>query len=359
MKKSVFFLLALICTTVQAQRTMSLDPIADGWETKSIKVKNGGKAPNILQLTSAFQQVWPTYSGGELMKFSKSKAKYNNTDKVVDIKNGFMTYAEDDPDAESDEGMTTCVWRRQNGHSLFAVTFYRMTPSERVVLCFYDYDPKTQTMTPDKSLSNLFEPSFPGYRYRVFLPQIGKNLSIEEFYGYTTIKHTYGWDGMSPVNPKTEIDRMYMYEGTFKAEYPVENEHPFTQYTMLDIDVDGAPELLLQSDDGKYMAAFSVRLTLDLLGGQDGKRQLSFYKDAVCSSGSCGVQCLSSDYVFLEESSPKTYFRIYQGWDHVQDRFGGKTYFLDGKNISVAQGKEIIESLGVPADINLQWKKLN
>lgn len=359
MRKSIIFLLALICTTVQAQRSMSLDQISDGWKSKNIKVNKGGKAPNILQLTSAFQQAWPTYSGSELMKFSKSKVKYENTDKVVDIKNGYMTYSEDDPDAESDEFLTTCVWRRQNGHSLFAVTLSRMTPSEMVVLCFYDYDPKSQMLVPEQSLSNLFEPSFPGYRYRVFLPQIGKNLCIEEFFGYITIKHTYDWDGMKPVNPKTTLDQLSMCKGTFYAEYPVEDEPSFTQYTMLDIDQDGAPELLLRSDDGTYMAAFSVRLTLNLLGGQDGKRQLSFYKNAVCSSGSSDAQSLSSDYVFLEESSPKSYFKIYQGWDHVQDRLGGKTYFLDGKNISVAQGKEIIESLGAPADMNLQWKKLN
>ena len=359
MRKSIIILLAMICASVQAQRNMSLDQISNGWESKNIKVNKGGATPNILQLTSAFQQAWPTYSGAELMKFARSKAKYDNTDKVVDIKNGYMTYSEDNPDAESDEILTTCVWRRQNGHSLFAATLSRMTPSEMVVLCFYDYDPKTQTLVPEKSLTDLFEPSFPGYRYRVFLPQQGKNLSIEEFFGYITIKHTYDWDGMSPVNPQTTMDKLFMCEGTFKAEYTAEGEPLFTQYTMLDVDDDGVPELLLRSDDGTYMAAFSIRLTLDLLGGQNGKRFLSFYRNAVCSSGISGVQDQSSDYVFLEESSPKSYFRIYQGWDHVQDRLGGKTYFLDGKNISVAQGREIIDALGAPADMYLDWKKLN
>ena len=127
MKKAVFILLAVICMNVQAQKPMPLDPIKKLWITKSIKVSGGD---NILQLVSAFQQAWPTYSGFELLKFSKSKTPYDNNDKIVDIKNGFVYYSEDDPDAESDEIMSACVWNRQNGHKLFAVSLSRMSPSE-------------------------------------------------------------------------------------------------------------------------------------------------------------------------------------------------------------------------------------
>ena len=127
MKKAVFILLAVICMNVQAQKPMPLDPIKKLWITKSIKVSGGD---NILQLVSAFQQAWPTYSGFELLKFSKSKTPYDNNDKIVDIKNGFVFYSEDDPDAESDEIMSACVWNRQNGHKLFAVSLSRMSPSK-------------------------------------------------------------------------------------------------------------------------------------------------------------------------------------------------------------------------------------
>ena len=178
MRKAIILLLALVCMTVQAQKTMSLDPIQKQWTTKNIKVSGG---TNILQMVSAFQQTWPTYSGRELLKFAKSKASYDNTDKVVDIKNGYVLYSEDSPDAESDEIMSACVWNRQNGHKLFAVSLSRMTPSELVFICFYDYDPKTQTLVPEKSLSHLFTPGFPNYRHRYYLPRTGKKLkSITE-----------------------------------------------------------------------------------------------------------------------------------------------------------------------------------
>jgi hypothetical protein len=92
--------------------------LRDGWQSKNLEVNvNGTQQANILQLVAAFQQGWPTYSGGELLKFAKSQEKYDNTDKVVDLKNGFVRYSEDDPEAESDEYLEACVWNRKNGHS--------------------------------------------------------------------------------------------------------------------------------------------------------------------------------------------------------------------------------------------------
>ena len=238
---------------LSAQNNMSLDQIRDNWSSKSIKLENASQA-NIMDFVTAFQKTWPTYSGRELIKFSKSKLPYENTDKVVDLKNGYVLYMEDDPEAVSDEHMEACFWNRKNGHKLLAVTISRVTPSELVVLCFYDYDPNTQTLTPEKSLNNLFTPSFPGYRYRAWLPQKGKNLVIEEFFGSITIKHTYSWDGMKPTNPKTTIDQLGNCQAQFNADYFGANENPFTQYAMLDIDHDGRPELVLRANDESFRA---------------------------------------------------------------------------------------------------------
>lgn len=358
MKKTIFTLVALLFTIgLMAQNNMSLDQIRDSWLSKNIQVSEGAEA-NILHLVSAFQQTWPTYSGGELMKFAAANVPYHNTDRVVDLQNGYMAYSEDDPESESDEGLEACVWNRKNGHKLMAVSLYRMTPSELVVLCFYDYDPATQTLSPEKNLANLFTPSFPGYRYRPWLPQHGKSLIVKEYFGGITIQHSYSWDGMKPTSPKVTIDQLDNCQSQFNADYFGANEHPFTQYAMFDIDHDGKPELLLQSEDGSMRAAYAITLTIQLLAGQNGSRFLSFYNNAVCHFGSCGALCLSSVYVVLNESLPKTYITEQSEWDMQKDVYGDSMYFIDWEEVSQKEGEDLVKSLGDPVEPDLKWIKL-
>ena len=357
MKKSLLllFLLTGICTAY-AQKHLSIDQVKAKWQTVSIKVPGEGKA-GIMQLVKAFQQTMPTYSGTELVKFSQSKAKYDKTDKVVDTQNGYVLYSEDDPDSDNNEILEACVWRRSNGHNLFAICFHRFVP-ELDVLCFYDYNPQTRTLTPEKSLANLFTPSFPGYRYRVFLPQHGKNMKVMEFFGELTIEHEYSWDGMKPVRPQTTIERLYFYQGTFNQDYVPSEQAPFSQYALIDVDKDGKPELWLQSADGSYQAVFTVALTINLVGGQDDRRFLSFYKGAVCNAGHCGALCSSSNYIILKDSYPKTWFNDIQEWDNQLETYGESTYTIDGKEVSKAEGEKLLRSLGTEIEYKPKWKKL-
>lgn len=358
MKKCFLFLTMMaFAIGLSAQSNVTLEQIRDHWQSKSINVEDASPA-NILELVSAFQQVWPTYSGRELIKFAVSDEEYNNTDKVVDLKNGYVKYSENDPDAESDEILDACVWNRKNGHKLFAVTISRMTPSELVVLCFYDYDLKTNTLTPEKSLNDLFTPSFPGYRYRVLPPHVGKNLVINEYFGSITIEHTYGWDGMKPSNPRITIDQLDNCQAQFNADYFGDERHPFTQYAMTDIDNDGNPELILQSDNEEFRAVYAIALTIDLLAGENGMRFLSFYKNAVGHTGSCGALCMSGVYVILNESSQKTYLMAVSEWDEQEEDYVESSYTLNGKEISRKEGIKLEKSLGEPYEPNLKWTKL-
>ena len=357
MKRLLITVFVFSCLTISAQKNMTLDQIKSQWTTKNLKVTDGNGS-NILSLFKAFQKAWPTYSGVELLKFANSKVPYGNNDKVVDIKNGYVEYSEDDPGSESDEILQACVWRRGNGHSLLAVNLHRFE-KELDVLCFYDYNPKTKTLTPEKSLSNVFMPSFPGYRYRVFLPHQGKNLEVKEFFGYLTINHAYSWDGMKPVRPRTTIDKMEMFQGTFRENVFFAEEHPLAQYSLVDIDEDGFPEILLRSADKAYQAAFAVRLTMDYLGGQDDRRTMSFYKGAVSHSGTCGAQCMSSNYTFIENSSRKSVLMNIQEYDMSKDEYSSGEFTLDGKEISESEATRIIQSLGDAKEYKADWRNID
>lgn len=361
MKKTMFLIVVMaFAIGGYAKQNVTVQQIRDGWQSKNLQVQvNDKQQANILQLVTAFQQAWPTYSGGELLKFANSKEPYDNTDKVVDLKNGFVRYSEDDPDSESDEYLEACVWKRKNGHKLFAVSMSCMTPSELVVLCFYDYDPATQTIVPEKSLANFFTPSFPWYRYRAWLPQTGKNLEVVEYLGGVTIVHTYSWDGMKPSNPKTRIEEIDMCWGSFRDQYYFgDGNNLFTQYALTDIDEDGIPEMILQSDNEEFRAVYSTYPSLTLLAGENGSRFLSFYKNAVCHSGSCGALCMSSAYVILGNSIQKSFLREESEWDNRIDSYGESKYYLDRKEISKAEGEKMVCSLGESYEPNLKWTKL-
>lgn len=338
-----------------AQNNLSLEQVKAKWQIRDINVSAGAK-PNIIQLVQAFQQAFPTYSGAEIIKFSKSKAPYDNVDKVVDLARGYVYYSEDDPDSENDEQLGACVWNRSNGHKLFAVSLHRFS-SEIEVLCFYDFNPQTQTLKPEKSLANLFTPSFPGCRYRVWLPREGKNMQVEEFFGGVTIKHDYGWNGSRPANPQITIDEIGNLQSTFNSQFMADSNQPFSQYTMVDVDKDGVPELWLTSSDESYQAVFSIFPVCQLLGGQDDRTFLSFYKSAVCSAGACGALCSSMRYVLVKKSSIDSRL-VEETVLNAEGTEESTTYELDGEEISEKDGEKRVKALGEEITYKPKWRQL-
>ena len=356
MKQLIFFTFTFISLSVQAQKTLTIEQVDKQWQTQNIKVGTRGKA-SVLQLTEAFQKTWPTYSGKGVLDFAKTNRTEDDYGGIViDKKNGFVQYAEDWPDAENDEHFMACYWNRANGHGLYAVSLHRFMLKEFDVLCFYDYDPNTGVLKPERSMANFFKPSFPGYRYRVFLPRNGKNLEVQEFFGWLTIKHTYQWDGMRPTAPATELDHIDMLQTVYHEHYFSTDE--LTQYALIDIDNDGKPELWMQSDDGESQAVYGVALTCDLLGGQGGGRTLSFYRGAVCDGGPCGALCLSSVYRYVVDSSYKTTLMDMQEWDNEIDSYGPSTYTYNGETLMEGEGERLILELGDPLTFKPEWRRI-
>ena len=98
-----------------------------------------------------------------------------------------------------------CYWKRKNGHSLvgvFMVNGYESGKSENVFM-FYDYDPKTNIMTPDLNVYKVVEKvaldkAFDDYDLE--LPQKGKDIVVNFFTengedGYDVTEKTLKWTG--------------------------------------------------------------------------------------------------------------------------------------------------------------------
>ncbi|MCR5679007.1 MAG: hypothetical protein K6G08_02200 [Prevotella sp.] len=174
-----------------------------GWATRSIKVRGGGKAPDIVQLTKAFNSVWKVEVVGNVLQlakdpnFTKLENPEYDSETIVDRRNGYICVSSGGTDSDY---MEACVWKRDNGHRLFAICMGSPTDPEIELVCFYDYDPVTQTMTPETSPADTFKLTEEFYSYN--LPRIGKDFSIVEYIlndDEFDIEHVFTFDGMKHV----------------------------------------------------------------------------------------------------------------------------------------------------------------
>jgi hypothetical protein len=98
--------------------------------------------------------------------------------------------------------MEACVWRRDNGHRLFAIQVSSPVDPVISVICFYDYDPKNATLKPEASPVDNFKGTGAEY-VDYILPRKGKDFIISEYTFDAYIKYIYTWNGNNPVYSRT------------------------------------------------------------------------------------------------------------------------------------------------------------
>ena len=179
-----------------------LEDIERGWGTKPIdNVVNG----SIGILLERFDQTWPTWMG----KAARETMEKGLTEEVLEeetelkvIADGANGYVEVSDAGTDGEYMSACVWKRSNGHRLFAVRLGDPTDPFIEFVCFYDYHPQKKTLTPEPNVLN-FRKWTTREPYYCLLPRVGKNLIIDDWGKDGPVQHTFIWDGMKPVYSKT------------------------------------------------------------------------------------------------------------------------------------------------------------
>lgn len=368
-------LLAVLSLTVKAQTQLQVDQLHSAWLTKNITNVKGG---DIIQLAEAFNKTYPSKSLTNLLEFVHANKSYDPRFIVeVDRSNGWLRLQEavlsssdgegdlvvsDSPDAETVEA---CVWKRNDGHRLFAISFSQPSSMAKTFVAFFDYSSTTQTLTPEKSLLNLFKPLFPTTSVKIELPREGKELVITEDFptgAYCPIHHIYDWDGMRPANEKIEFEGMPLFVKLYH-EFCMTSEEPFmTEYALYDVDEDGVPELLLSALSpygGNYIGVYAINDGhIDLLCGSDDHTFLSYYRHALCYSGHAGAGATMAGYVPVKNS--QLLFRLVdlQEWDNSIDDFGPSKYLKDGEEVPAAEAETFIRSLGPSFVPELEWHQI-
>lgn len=148
--------------------------IEKSWKNRTIQVT--GDKSDIVALFGAFYNEWPTHEGNRIMHQAQPnqvpEGEYYEEGSIIDLKNGYVESAW--YEGEDLNEVSACVWKRKNGHKLFAVT-------TNSFLCFYDFDPAKKTLTPEESPIKKEHLSFPAKKPLWYdLPQEGKTLVVVE-----------------------------------------------------------------------------------------------------------------------------------------------------------------------------------
>lgn len=164
-------------------QTGQVDEIRKVWETKPLTgVAANGKV-DIERFAYVFCREYSNYEPNKVLyDYLTAPEKYENENFNIEskLKNGFI----------SCRGLyqvgfdtTGCYWKRKNGHSLVAFVMEQGHESNPdladILVVFYDYDPATDTMTPEPALSKKIAEGMAQYdEYSVVLPEQGKDIEL-------------------------------------------------------------------------------------------------------------------------------------------------------------------------------------
>lgn len=353
----------ILCLTIvaaSAQKYCTLDDIRDGWRSKTIK---GVKSGNILPLMTAFNQTWRTAPATALLKEgtipSRQDEEYHY---VVDTPNGYVSAAELGDDGES---ISACVWKRTNGHKLFAVVvtkYHGVFPETQAF--FYDYNPNSSTLTPETNEVTEFKPAVTTSAcldaVSIKLPQHGKSVEIEEYImGWgSSIRHIFEWTGMGPKWSHVNIDNYDKMQNLY-----IVGEPNFYKYALIDIDEDDIPELWLISENEDNQAIYSLANgEVSVLASKYYKNNFTFFNKGantcILTAGGCGTGCFFAEYAVINQSKVKYRLNDMQSWNYQKDEMVSE-YTLDEKAISNTEAERIIKSFGQPVEIKPTTKRLS
>ena len=269
MKLLLTIIMLAFAGSMNAQKYKSNTDVNNEWRSKTIAVKNGGQTPDVMTLLKAYHKALPTWVVGEVLKQNARPAKGTRYDGsamiweddgegdfriLIDSKNGYA-----DLSSQTDIDQMSCgVWRKKNGHRIFAISLYEQHDPVQHLLCWYDYDPQTQTMKAAESPLDSYRKPYESVETGWDLPMHGTDFIIREYAPLLpTIQQVYQWDGESFHHAKTQIcDFSYKYFGEDEAVHA--STQGYAEYALVDIDDSGKPSLCLrQSKDANYFIVLS------------------------------------------------------------------------------------------------------
>ena len=144
---------------------LPLTAIDGGWMSKRIPVNNGNGNADVMTLLKAFHAVWPSEAVQAIIDAAGDNSFYEHDESsmppgchgvvYMDCEDFNWAYFRHVEGGTQDVEARACL--RDNGHTLFVITFAGTDGMVQPFCYLYDYDPASRMMTPEKS---MFGPYF-------------------------------------------------------------------------------------------------------------------------------------------------------------------------------------------------------
>ncbi len=203
-------MLCFIGTASAQDGTVPFEKLQSGWHQKAIPVDDGQAKPGIDRLATAFCEAWQTGICHSVARYLRNPKHYSSTYSRnyeigysinIDQSNGSMN-ATDENDLSPYFYAT--LWRRSNGHTLLGINTGKPVDPNVDVVLFYDYDPDTRLLVPEKTTSDYVTLN-KHHDIRVNLPMEGKDVHLIDCSGEEGIEYTFRFNGMGFDEPASSV----------------------------------------------------------------------------------------------------------------------------------------------------------
>lgn len=358
---------ATVCFQVlYAQKTpqyMSFSDINAKWKTQEITLPKNVSSPSVTQLVRAFNGVWRTEPGDMVVLKNDNPKKFNKMNSGIDAVYSVNSNQAGNYLSSIGVGdapwMEARTWIRSNGHRFFALNISAPDASESVIV-FYDFNPDNSKLVPDVELAESIVPETEVGRMSMKLPEEGDEVIINEHIpGWNSVLGTvYTWDGMNLKRGGTSFTGFTDMIDQYKEDVG-EMPNDFTKFALVDIDMDGTPELWLRTDDDNDGAFFCMGSgNPKLITTENWKIKGNICEHGVLVAGSAGTGAFYAQYVLLQNSDVAD--RIYYNASYnmrTEDMDVEYTRANDVK-MTIQEGEKATAKLGNVREVEPVWHSL-
>lgn len=162
MKKSVISLICLLSLSFNLHGGdfvfLPITAIDGSWMSERIPVNSSDGTVDVMTLLKAFHATWPTEVVQKLIDEAGDRRYVPIDETESDEVTGHLyvdcddfNYASYDNGEQGSQRVDAMAYQCENGHTLFGICFEEYGNDPFTFCCFFNYDPDTRLMTPEKT----------------------------------------------------------------------------------------------------------------------------------------------------------------------------------------------------------------
>ena len=143
-----------------------------------------------------------------------------------------------------------------------------------------------------------------------------------------------------------------MKEQVAQLQGVAKDEISFDAYGLIDVDLDGTPEVFVQNKEHFYNVLFSIADDKpSALANSFGATDIYFFEHGVGAQGGCGTGCMMSDCTLIKNSKAVVSFRTIDEYG-MNGELATSTKTKDGKEITTEEYDKLYAQLGTQIDLS-------